>query len=113
MNHYFENYEDIADSTYELDLEIHGSNRRKAPRTACMIPAHYNIDQRLYSGFILDISNSGACIETDRSFQAGTRLLLQYLDPFSRRSALVDGRIVWSSDSAVGVKFAIHPFTPI
>ena len=113
MNYYFDNYEDAANSSYELDLEIHGSNRRKAPRTACMIPAHYNINQRLYSGFILDINNAGACLETDRAFRAGSKILLQYLDPYSRRSALVNGRIAWSSDLAMGVKFAFHPFTPI
>ena len=113
MNYYFDNYEDAADSTDELDLDFHGANRRKIPRTPCMIPAHYNINQRLYAGFILDINKAGVCLETDRAFRAGTKILLQYLDPYARRSALVNGRIAWSSDTAIGVKFAFHNFTPI
>ena len=113
MNYYLDNYEDAANSPFESDLEFHGSNRRKLPRTACMIPAHYNINQRLYSSFILDITKAGVCIETDRAFRAGAKVLLQYLDPYSRRSALINGRIAWSSDVAMGVKFSYHLFTPI
>jgi len=113
MNHYFDNYEDVAGSIDELDLGYHGSNRRKVPRTPCMIPAHYNINQRLYSSFICDINKTGACVETDRAFPAGTKILLQYLDPYARRSALVNGRIAWSSDTAMGIKFGYHSFTPI
>ena len=78
-----------------------------------MIPAHYNINQRLYSSFIVDITKTGVCVETDRAFRAGEKVLLQYLDPYSRRSALVNGRIAWSSDAAMGVKFNYHLFTPI
>ncbi len=110
MNYYFDNYEDVADSAVELDLNYHGANRRKVPRTPCMIPAHFNINQRLYSSFILDINKAGVCVQTDRAFAAGAKLLLQYLDPYARRSALVNGRIAWSSDTAMGVKFASHPF---
>ena len=113
MNHYLENYEDSANSPYELDLEIHEPNRRKLPRTVCMIPAHYNINQHLYSSFIVDITKAGVCVETDRAFRAGEKVLLQYLDPYSRRSALVNGRIAWSGDAAMGLKFNYHLFTPI
>ena len=113
MNYYFDNYADNSDSTVELDLDYHGANRRKAPRTPCMIPAHFNINQRLYSSFILDINKAGACVQTDRAFAGGAKLLLQYLDPYARRSELVSGRIAWSSDTAMGVKFVFHPFTPI
>ena len=108
-----DSYDEVLKSTFELDLDIHGSNRRKMPRTPCLIPAHYNINRRLYSSFILDISNAGACVETDRVFSAGSKVLLQYIDPYSRRSALVNGLIVWSSDAAMGIKFGYHLFTPI
>ena len=113
MNHYLENYEDSANSPFESDLDIHGPNRRKLPRTVCMIPAHYNINQHLYSSFIVDITKAGVCVETDRAFRAGEKVLLQYLDPYSRRSALVNGRIAWSGDAAMGLKFNYHLFTPI
>lgn len=113
MNYYFDNYADVADSAFELDLDYHGANRRKMPRTPCMIPVHFNVNQRLYSSFILDINKAGVCVQTDRAFDAGAKLLIQYLDPYARRSALVSGRIAWSNDTAMGVKLAFHPFTPI
>ena len=113
MMNYYDNYRDIPNSIFDLDKEIHGSDRRKAPRTPCLIPAHYNINQRLYSSFILDINNAGVCVETDRAFPAGAKILLQYLDPYSKRSTLINGLIAWSSDAAIGVKFNYHLFTPI
>ena len=113
MNYYFDNYEDVADSAAELGLNSYGANRRKVPRTPCMIPAHFNINQRLYASFILDINKAGVCVQADRAFAVGAKLLLQYLDPYARKAALVCGRIAWSSDTAMGVKFTFHPFTPI
>ena len=104
---------DSHNSALALDQGFQGSNRRKVPRTPCLIPVHYNINQRLYSSFILDINQAGVCVETDRAFQAGAKVFLQYLDPFSRRSTLIKGFIAWSSDAAIGVKFNYHMFTPI
>ena len=106
-------YGDVLNSTSDLDMTIHGFNRRKVPRTPCMIPAHCNINLRLYLSFIIDISDAGVCVETDRAFPAGAKILLQYLDPHSKRSILIRGRIVWSSDAVIGVKFNYHLFTPI
>ena len=112
MINYFDNYRNAPNSTFEVDMEIHGSNRRKVPRTPCLIQAHYNINQRLYSSFIRDINNAGACVETDRAFPAGAIILLQYLDPYSKRSTLINGLIAWSSDAAFGVKFKYRLLTP-
>lgn len=109
----FENYRDIPNSTFEPEFKIHGPNRRKEPRTPCLIPAHYNVNQRLYSSFILDINSSGVCIKTDQAFPAGAKILLQYLDPHSNRSVLTNALIAWSNTAAIGVKFNYHPFTPI
>jgi hypothetical protein len=110
---YSESHRNVPDSTSELDIEIHGSNRREAPRTPCLIPAHYNIHQRLYSGFILDINRIGVRIKTDRAFPVGTQIYIQYLDPRSKRSILTSASIAWSSDAAIGVKFIYPPYTPI
>jgi hypothetical protein len=97
MINYFDNYEEVPKSTFDLDAKIHGSNRRKVPRTPCLIPAHYNINQRL----------------TDRAFAVGAKIFLQYIDPYSKKSTLRDGLVVWSNDAVIGVKFNYHPFTPI
>jgi len=113
MINHSETNTDSANSALALDRGFQGPNRRKAPRTPCLIPVHYNINQRLYSSFILDINRAGVCVETDRAFQAGAKVFLQYLDPYSRRSTLIKGLIAWSSDAAIGVKFDYHTFTPI
>jgi Tfp pilus assembly protein PilZ len=97
---------------FDLGFELNGPNRRKEPRTSCLIPAHYKINRQLYSSFILDINETGAFIETDRSFPAGDKIVLKFLDPYSRRTSLIKGSIAWSRDAAIGVKFNYHLFTP-
>jgi len=109
---YFNDFRDVPNLTFDLDMKIHGSNRRKEPRIPCLIPVHYKIYRGLYSSFILDINETGAFIETDRSFSSGDKIVLKFLDPYSRRSSLINGSIAWSSDSAIGVKFNYHLFTP-
>ena len=112
MISYFDNYRDIPNLNYNLDAKIHEPDRRKELRTPCLIPANYRINRRLYSSFILDINETGAFIETDRSFPSGDKVVLKFLDPYSRRSSLINGSIAWSSDVAIGVKFNYHLFTP-
>ena len=112
MMNYFDNFKDVPNLTFGLNMKFHGSNRRKMPRTPCLILAHYNINQRLYSSFILDINDAGVFVETDRDFPTGEKILLQYLDPYSRRSTLINGLVAWSSAAAIGVKFNYHLFTP-
>jgi Tfp pilus assembly protein PilZ len=87
-------------------------DKRKKDRTPCLIPAHYNIMEGFYSSFILDINKFGAFIETDRRFTAGQDIMLQYFDPFSRKSSELKGEIVWSSDDGIGVKFNYFLYSP-
>lgn len=81
MINYFDNSRNVQDLTFDLDIEIHESNRRKEQRKVCLIPAHYKIKRQLYSSFILDINEAGAFIETDRSFPIGEKVILKFLDP--------------------------------
>ena len=101
-----------SELNFDLGAETHEPNRRKEPRTYCLILASYKINRQIYSSFILDINEAGAFIETDRSFAAGEKIVLNFIDPYSRRSSLINGSIVWSSDAAMGVKFNYHLFTP-
>lgn len=112
MISYLDNYRDVPDLTFDLDMKIHEPNRRREPRTPCLIPADYNINRRIYSSFILDLNEAGAFIETDRSFPTGDKVVLKFLDPYSRRHSLINGSIAWSRDAAIGVKFNYHLFTP-
>ena len=112
MLNYFYNSKKTPDLNFDLGFEFNEPNRRKEPRTPCLILAHYNINRQLYTSFILDINETGAFIETDRSFPIGDRIVLKFMDPYLRRTSLINGSIVWSSDAAVGVKFNYHLFTP-
>jgi len=109
---YFDNSMDVPKLTFDLGIEIHEPNRRIEPRTPCLIPASYKINRQLYSSFILDLNEAGAFIETDRSFPSGDKIVLKFLDPYSRRFSLINGSIAWSRDAAIGVKFNYHLFTP-
>ena len=109
---YFNDNKDVPNLTLDLGMKIREPNRRKEPRTPCLIPAKYKINRMLYSSFILDINEAGAFIETDRSFPTGDKVVLKFLDPYSRRSSFINGSIAWSSDAAIGVKFNYHLFTP-
>lgn len=112
MINYFDNAGNIPHFAFDLDMDIYNPNRRKQPRTPCLIPANYKINRQLYSSFILDINEAGAFVETDRIFPTGDKIVLKYIDPYPRRTLLVDGSIVWSNDVAIGVKFNYHLFTP-
>ena len=112
MINYFDNFWDIPNLNFNLDNKIHEPNRRKESRTPCLIPASYKINRKLYSSFILDINETGAFIETDRFFSTGDKIVLKFIDPYSRRSSLINGSIAWSSDEAIGVKFNYYMFTP-
>ena len=111
LNH-FNNTNKAPTLRFDLDLKLNESNRRKEIRTPCLIPAHYKINRQIYSSFILDINETGAFIETDRSFPTGDKIVLRFIDPYSRRTSLINGSIVWSSDEAIGIKFNYHMFTP-
>jgi len=109
---YFNDHRDAANLTFDLGMGIDEPNRRRKLRAPCLIPAHYKINRLLYSSFILDINETGAFIETDRSFPTGDKIVLKFFNPYSRRSSLINGSIAWSSDAAIGVKFNYHLFTP-
>ena len=111
MISYFDNSRNFSNLTFDFDVKINEPNRRKEQRTPCLIPAHYKINRLLYSSFILDINEAGAFIETDRFFPTGDKIVLKFLDPYSRRSSLINGSIAWSRDAALGVKFNYHLFT--
>ena len=112
MVHFFYNNKGTSESTFDVGIGDNEYNRRKETRTPCLILASYKINRQIYSSFILDINETGAFIETDRSFPAGDKIVLRFLDPYSRRSSLINGSIAWSNDSAIGVKFNYHLFTP-
>ena len=103
-------FSEAPNFSFDSGIKIPGSNRRKESRTPCLIPVQYKINRQFYSSFILDINQAGAFIETDRLFPSGEKIVVKFLDPYSRRPSLINGSIAWSNDDAMGVKFNYHLF---
>jgi hypothetical protein len=80
-------------------------DKRREFRKYCLVPTHYNIENRSYTSFILDLNKSGAYIETDEYFLSGQYLDLSFVNPFSGKKINATSEIVWSSPDAMGVKF--------
>ena len=79
--------------------------KRRKHRTPCLIPVQYDIAVGSYSSFILDISDYGAFIETDKRFPIGDVLKLKYFDPFYRLPQSVRAEIIWNNSEGIGIKF--------
>lgn len=88
-----------------LDFAQKIIDKRSNYRKQCPIPIHYNIDNKNYISFILDLNKSGAYIETDRYFLSGQYVDLSFINPFSDKKISAISEIVWSCPDAMGVKF--------
>ena len=98
---------DMTESEQELLLKqaLKITDKRKMLRIRCLIRSQYNVTAKSYSGYILDINDNGAFIETDKEFPKGFILKLKYFDPFCRKPQETPGEIVWSRPDGIGVKF--------
>ena len=81
-------------------------DERTLPRNTCLIPVDCILEQRNYHGIILDINAYGAYIDTNESFPTGQTTNLFFYSPFSQKNVKLDGKIIWSSDHGIGVKFS-------
>jgi len=81
-------------------------DERTLPRYLCLIPVNCMLEQRNYRGLILDINSYGAYIDTNKPFPIGQTTNLFFFNPFSQKNMMLDGKIIWSSDHGIGVKFS-------
>lgn len=81
-------------------------DERTLPGNLCLIPVNCMLEQRNYRGLILDINSFGAYVDTNKPFPIGHTTSLFFFDPFSQKNVKLDGKIVWSSDHGIGVKFS-------
>ena len=102
---------EMSDVEQELLLKqaLKIADKRKMLRIRCLIRSNYHVTAKSYSGYILDINDNGAFIETDKQFPKGFILKLTYFDPFCRKSQETPGEIVWSRPDGIGVKFLKTP----
>ena len=55
---------------------------------------------------ILDISTHGVFIETSDYFFSGQEIIMTFSVPHYQKPLTVTGKIVWSSQSGMGIKFS-------
>jgi Tfp pilus assembly protein PilZ len=89
-----------------LDVAQKILDKRRKIRKNCLALTHYNIENKEYISFILDLNKFGAYIETDEYFLAGRYIDLSFVDPFSGKKIFTTSKIVWSNPGAMGVQFA-------
>ena len=89
----------------EMQSETGKKERRKHARKDCLINVNFKIRGQKFSSYILDISSSGAFIETSEPFTRGLKMLLHFSSPETRNPLDLIGEIVWADPRGVGVKF--------
>jgi Tfp pilus assembly protein PilZ len=89
----------------EMHSETEAVDRRKHTRKDCLIHVNFKIRGQKFSSYILDISSSGAFIETSESFTSGLKMLLHFSSPETRMPLDLIAEIIWVDPRGVGVKF--------
>lgn len=89
----------------EMQPNAEQPERRAHTRKDCLINVNFKIRGQKFSSYILDISKSGAFIETNENFTSGLKMLLRFSSPEDRKPLNLIGEIVWSDPRGVGVKF--------
>jgi Tfp pilus assembly protein PilZ len=77
----------------------------RAPRKTCRIPVKYSTFDRIYSDNILNISHSGAFIETRRPIFVGEKIILQFAIEGLPEPIKIKGEVVHASHQGVGIEF--------
>ena len=81
------------------------SDKRNAKRHYCLIPGTFYINGNSYIGFLLDVNEFGAFIDTNEGYPVGQTLRVEYFDPFKRKVCKFIAEVAWSGTFAIGVKF--------
>ena len=84
----------------ETEIALRGHTRK-----SCMLNIHYRVAGRDYEGFMLDISPSGAFIETGEQFNAGQSIAITFALPIKSEQLTLGGEILWKGMLGIGVKF--------
>jgi Tfp pilus assembly protein PilZ len=78
---------------------------RSHSRKSCMISTDYLVDGRNFEGFMLDISPTGAFIETGEVFSAGQQIELAFSLPNTPGQLTMVGEILWNGKLGIGLQF--------
>lgn len=89
----------------EMQPKAEQTDRRADPRKDCLINVIFKIRGQKFRSYILDISKSGAFIETSTTFSKGLKMFLKFSSPEDRQPMDLIAEIVWTDSRGVGVKF--------
>jgi Tfp pilus assembly protein PilZ len=81
------------------------SKEKRAPRKSCKIPVKYSTFDRVYSDRIMNISQSGVFIETQRPIFVGEEILMEFKLEGVNRALKIMGNVVHASNRGVGIEF--------
>ncbi len=84
----------------ETEIALRDHNRK-----SCMLNISYTVEDKSFESFMLDISPSGAFIETNEVFSAGQPINLSFTLPNPPRQLNISGEILWKGMLGMGVKF--------
>ena len=89
----------------EMQAQAEQPDRRADIRKDCLISVIFKIRGQRFRSYILDISKSGAFIETSAAFTPGLKMILRFASPEDRQPLDLIGKIVWADTRGIGVKF--------
>lgn len=79
--------------------------KRRDDRKSCQIPVYYATEDRVYTGYIKNISRSGLLIETKRNLPVGDEILMTFRLQGLKKPIKIKGEIAHTSNSGAGIKF--------
>ena len=88
-----------------VSLEGNEPSMRENPRKPCLINANYEVQNKDYKSYLLDISIGGVFIETSEKFTVGETINLNFSLPNYEKPFKLTGTIAWGSPRGFGVKF--------
>jgi len=89
----------------EKKIQSQFSLRRKNHRQPYKVNVDFTIDDFPFTSFTLDISKSGAFIETDLPFSNNQEVSIEFELPGCKDPIKAKGKIVRTDSTGIGVKF--------
>ena len=77
---------------------------RRHQRKTCAKAVQLSVEDRIFNGYIKNISSAGGFIEVDQHIAAGQSVTF-VLPLKNRQKAIVKGEVVWSGPEGFGLKF--------
>ena len=92
---------EILKTVEEKELE----KKRRAPRVNYFMEVDYVVEDRVFSGYINNISSDGVFIETTETFHRDSDITLTFALPNSQGHIKVAGKIVRITPDGIGIAF--------